>query len=234
MIDFRRSEEPPKSLAKRRRKNGRPSFEMDVYERLRDDFFGKCYLCEGPAEPSFQVEHREPFAHFPERGWDWTNLFPAHADACNQRRPAWPEGGTLDPTAGNQVATRLRQWLRPSDDPMSIEAFFEPYESEDLQAANTANELTWLHGGRDRHSRSIRRCIHREWQQLEKARKATLEACDQFGPNSPAAIKARRRFLARLADDAPYAGLLRGYIAQRVVHDKPREWLGLQPLPSRI
>jgi uncharacterized protein (TIGR02646 family) len=77
VIGVERRVEPPPSLASRS-----APFKDDVRTALDEDFGGKCYLCEGIASSSFDVEHLRPKCDFPELEFDWCNLFPAH---CLQR-----------------------------------------------------------------------------------------------------------------------------------------------------
>ena len=101
MINTPRTPEAPRSLTSGRRYN-----EPDVVDTLLRDFLGKCYLCETTISArEHSVDHRKPQALFPELIFTWDNLFPACRD-CNERRPAFPAEGLLDPNlAGGPGAT---------------------------------------------------------------------------------------------------------------------------------
>lgn len=46
-----------------------------VYEQLKTDFYGKCYLCEDDEPISIQIEHFEPHKNDLSKKYDWYNLF---------------------------------------------------------------------------------------------------------------------------------------------------------------
>ena len=77
MVKVERSFPAPSSLAVEAvKKNG--SYEKpDVVERLRQDFHNKCYICELKELQDPQVEHLMPHKNgrYPERKYDWNNLF---------------------------------------------------------------------------------------------------------------------------------------------------------------
>jgi hypothetical protein len=62
-----------------------------VYEQLKADFHGKCYLCEDDEPTSIQVEHFEPHKDDPLKKYDWCNLF-FSCGHCNNLKGArfWP------------------------------------------------------------------------------------------------------------------------------------------------
>jgi hypothetical protein len=106
VINAVRSTDAPGSLAAGKRYNG-----QDVVDALLRDFRGKCYLCESRlSRRQHSVDHRRPQAQFPELAFVWSNLFPSCRD-CNERRPAYPIGGLLDPTS-DDVEAQLHQTLQ--------------------------------------------------------------------------------------------------------------------------
>jgi hypothetical protein len=138
MIDVERSLPAPESLAAKRNWDGE-----DVKQRLLADFLGKCYLTEELLlRGNFEIDHFCPQAQdqFPELKFEWANLFPASPQANLRRRRKWPEGGLLDPSAGEDVEGRLLQWLDEDRNPRFI-----PRDSNDSAAANSADELDHLH-----------------------------------------------------------------------------------------
>ena len=77
MVKIERSFPAPESLAVEAQKlNGRYDCQ-DVIERLRSDFHNKCYICEMKDLQDPNVEHLLPHKNgkFPERKFDWGNLF---------------------------------------------------------------------------------------------------------------------------------------------------------------
>lgn len=77
MVKIERSFPAPDSLAGEAKKaNGRYD-GPDVIERLKKDFHNKCYICEMKELQDPNVEHLLPHKNgrYPERKFDWENLF---------------------------------------------------------------------------------------------------------------------------------------------------------------
>lgn len=77
MVKIERSFPAPESLAEEARKvNGRYDKE-DVIEQLKKDFNNKCYICGMKELQDPNVEHLLPHksGKYPERKFDWENLF---------------------------------------------------------------------------------------------------------------------------------------------------------------
>lgn len=77
MVKIERSFPAPSSLAKEAAKNNGSYEKPDVVERLREDFYNKCYICELKNLQDPQVEHLLPHKNgkYKERKFDWNNLF---------------------------------------------------------------------------------------------------------------------------------------------------------------
>ena len=77
MVKVERSFPAPESLAKEAQKKNGSYSEPDVIRRLKKDFHDKCYICEMNHLQDPQVEHLLPHKNgkFPERKYDWNNLF---------------------------------------------------------------------------------------------------------------------------------------------------------------
>ena len=77
MIRVNRSYPAPSSLATEASKASGAYNLPDVTERLRKDFFDKCYICEIKPVSDPEVEHRLPHKGntIPGRKYDWDNLF---------------------------------------------------------------------------------------------------------------------------------------------------------------
>jgi uncharacterized protein (TIGR02646 family) len=173
MIRVHRREVAPASLATIQK---RP-FKEDVLQALHEDFHGKCYLCEGLAAESFDVEHLHPVADFAELEFDWGNLFPAHS-RCNQRRKTWnvieracgkmrwPEGGMLDCTS-DDIDARLKQELTTVVSGVSIE--FAEVDANDRAALNTAIELNAIHSKDNFWGKQICNLVERQYERALRA-----------------------------------------------------------------
>lgn len=85
MVKVERSFPAPESLQEEADKvNGRYD-KQDVIERLKRDFHNKCYICETKELQDPNVEHLLPHKNgkYPERKFDWENLFWSCAH-CNE------------------------------------------------------------------------------------------------------------------------------------------------------
>jgi hypothetical protein len=220
--DVSRSPAPPPSLASQTQYNGE-----DVRERLRVDFSDQCYLCEGYLERSWQVEHLRPRSAFPDREFDWTNLYPACA-ICNQRRlkwgrlglfvdglhKPWPVDGMLDPTGGDDIAGRLHQWIELGIGVEHTHVHFVARAPADKPASNTATELRHLHNGPREDAKLLREYI----------RGRLTQVLVRIGNLSGRSGDARTHILAEirvmLAPTAPYASLLRECVRRVYEHDR--------------
>lgn len=77
MVKIERSYPAPSSLAEEAQKKNGSYEKPDVVERLKRDFHNKCYVCEMKNLQDPQVEHLLPHKNgrYPERKFDWDNLF---------------------------------------------------------------------------------------------------------------------------------------------------------------
>ncbi len=77
MVKVERSFPAPESLAEEAGKASGKYDKPDVIERLREDFHNKCYICEMKGLQDPNVEHLLPHKNgkYPERKFDWENLF---------------------------------------------------------------------------------------------------------------------------------------------------------------
>jgi hypothetical protein len=77
MVKVERSYPAPKSLAIEAEKKNGSYREPDVIDQLKRDFHDKCYICELKRLQDPNVEHLLPHKNgrFPERKFDWDNLF---------------------------------------------------------------------------------------------------------------------------------------------------------------
>lgn len=75
MINIEKSTPPPKCLEKEKNKANGDYKCGDVLERIKNDFFNKCYLCEFKEPPTINVEHFTPHLGNNDLKFDWNNLF---------------------------------------------------------------------------------------------------------------------------------------------------------------
>lgn len=230
MIDVKRSDAPPASLATQKSYAGH-----DVKHRLEVDFHGKCYLCEGALSGTFQVEHLVPVTVDASLKFEWTNLFPAHGDRCNQRRLKYPEAGLLNPSVEPRAEARLRQSLDLKVGALGVDVHFLPVRPDDAAATNTAAELNHIHNNDDTygHAQGIRQGIASQWTHVQRALVSAHAHRVEFGEQSIEFREARERFLRLIDRDAPYAGLIRTKINEEMWQPKVRALFDLDARLAR-
>ncbi len=220
MIDVDRPSEAPASLATTASYKGE-----DVRRSLLETFFGKCYLCEGPfVHEQFNVEHLRPKHAFPELEREWTNLFPAHGQSCNNRRinwdgrkQGWPVDGMLDCAGGENVEKRLYQALTYSDE-LKPQVEFRAIDPNDKPADNTARELMYIHNGSPQASH---RCADRMLREIEGQYGQALACLIRYlttrQPND-----LRRLEVCFLAKNAHYSAVVRTSLRNHLRKLKPQ------------
>jgi len=77
MINIQRSEAPKHKFKYN---------DVDIKDKIRNDFFELCYICEEYVPVDFQIDHFFPKNNFPELENDWNNLFFC-CPKCNEERP---------------------------------------------------------------------------------------------------------------------------------------------------
>ncbi len=98
MVKIERTPTPPPSLAvEAKKKSGKYNLD-DVVEQLEQDFHSKCYLCEMDSLTNREVEHLLPHKNgtYPERKFDWDNLFLACGNCNKLKNKSEYDGKILD------------------------------------------------------------------------------------------------------------------------------------------
>jgi hypothetical protein len=75
MINIKKSTPPPLCLEKEKKKANGDYKCGDVLERIKNDFYNKCYICEYKEPPSINVEHFLPHKGDKDLKFAWDNLF---------------------------------------------------------------------------------------------------------------------------------------------------------------
>lgn len=98
MVKVQRSFPAPASLETESRKLSGSYCEPDVIERLKQDFHNKCYICELKDLQDTEVEYLVPHhnGRYPERKFDWNNLFWSCGHCNKVKNQQKYEGGILD------------------------------------------------------------------------------------------------------------------------------------------
>lgn len=98
MVKIERSLLAPPSLAIDAKKANGSCTQQDVIDQLKHDFHDKCYICELSNLSDPNVEHLLPHknGHYPERKFDWNNLFWSCPHCNNIKSQRKYDEGILD------------------------------------------------------------------------------------------------------------------------------------------
>lgn len=98
MVKIKRSFPAPESLAEEAKKVNGKYDKPDVIARLKEDFHNKCYICEMKDLQDPNVEHLYPHKNgkYPERKFDWENLFWSCGHCNGVKNNSKYDGGILD------------------------------------------------------------------------------------------------------------------------------------------
>lgn len=110
MVKVERTSTPPPSLAIEKEKARGSYSELDVHQQLKQDFNGKCYLCEIDELQSVEVEHLRPHREDKELKFAWDNLFYS-CRHCNSVKKQNKYNGTILDCCKTDPETVLEQLL---------------------------------------------------------------------------------------------------------------------------
>jgi uncharacterized protein (TIGR02646 family) len=98
MVKVERTFPAPESLERESKKKTGSYSEPDVVEQLKKDFHNKCYICEINELQDPQVEHLLPHmdGKYPERKFDWNNLFWSCGHCNNVKNQRKYNNGIID------------------------------------------------------------------------------------------------------------------------------------------
>ena len=98
MVKVERTFPAPISLEIEKQKKSGSYSEPDVIEQLKKDFHNKCYVCELADLQDPQIEHLLPHKNgeYPERKFDWNNLFWACGHCNGVKNQKKYDDGILD------------------------------------------------------------------------------------------------------------------------------------------
>lgn len=128
MVKVERSFPAPDSLAEEARKADGKYDKPDVIERLKKDFHNKCYICEMKELQDPNVEHLLPHKNgkYPERKFDWENLFWSCSHCNGVKNNGKYDNGILDCC---------------KDDPKKVLSFSLENDDVTITILNADNEL---------------------------------------------------------------------------------------------
>ncbi len=96
MVKIERTPTPPASLVVEAAKENGTYGKEDVWNQLRKDFHGKCYLCENDRATSVEIEHLIPHKGDKTLKFDWNNLFFSCAHCNSMKNKREYDGKILD------------------------------------------------------------------------------------------------------------------------------------------
>lgn len=206
MVKIERSYPPPESLKSEAKKSSGSYSKPDVVEQLRKDFFNKCYICELDNLQDPQVEHLYPHKNgkYPERKFDWDNLFWACGHCNLVKNHAKYDEGILD--CCKVDPEKVISFTLASGD-----VYVNPRNIEDKKAALTAELVTEVFNLKNTGMRTYK--SEMRLKQLTKEMNKlfdSLEEIQQF-PNSKVA---KRKIAALLERKSRFAAFKRNYIRE--------------------
>lgn len=169
-----------------------------VYELIRNDFHGKCYLCEDNEVTAIQIDHLEPHRGDRDKKYDWRNLFFSCAHCNNLKGDRyWPLLNCTDP--GHQVWRSIELVVTKDFPKVSVDVIGHPSPGQHEACDNTRQLL----------DAALSNNATTQFKREEAAilRKKMLRASDAL---NQAVIADDEEAIQRvIANDAPFAGLCR-------------------------
>jgi hypothetical protein len=112
MIHIKKSQPAPECLIREQAKASGDYKCGDVLERIKQDFYNKCYICGYADPPSINVEHFRPHRGDTNLKFSWDNLFWACAHCNNIKLDAYDD--MLNCTDSHQnIESRLKYEFKP-------------------------------------------------------------------------------------------------------------------------
>lgn len=111
MIHLPKSQPAPLSLESEKKKITGSYKEIDVLERLKEDFKNKCYICETKEPQIINVEHFKPHKGNIDLKFDWNNLFFSCGHCNNTKLDKFDD--ILNCTESNAIETKIKYEIKP-------------------------------------------------------------------------------------------------------------------------
>lgn len=204
MVKVTRSMPAPESLAIEKTKANGSYSKPDVVDRLKRDFYDKCYICElkGLSDP--QIEHLLPHNNGADkdRMFDWNNLFWACGHCNRVKNQGKYDNGILDCC---MVDPEVRLLFYVDNDSVKI----VPTENEDAEAALTAELLCEVYNLTNTGMRIVE-CAHRVNKLLEQMNRL-YKVLNMYRDN-PGNKIIMRMLKVMLRRDSEFAAFKRCYV----------------------
>lgn len=204
MVKVERTFPAPGSLAIESQKKSGHYDKPDVIRQLREDFHDKCYICEIKPLQDPEVEHLLPHENgkYPERKFDWKNLFWS-CGHCNKikNQEKYAEGilDCCEQDPEERICFRLQE------DNVDVLA----KDGQDKKAARTA-ELVWeVFNKKNTEMRVVK--SEMRLQELQKEMNILYDTLEDIKKN-PASKTTARKLKALLRRESGFAAFKRCYV----------------------
>ncbi len=171
-----------------------------VFDQIKEDFRGKCYLCENDELVSIQIEHFEPHKKDLNKKFNWANLFYS-CGHCNNIKGAdfWPLLNCTD--ADDRVWDSIHIRLMPFPK-ITVEISVTSACPKTAEGENTRRLLEKAIAGKNTTAMKM--------VEADNLRKKMLRVYTEFvtaieGRNTEAVLEA-------VSDHSPFAGMLRWHL----------------------
>lgn len=208
MIKIERSFPAPESLAiEAQKKNG--SYEKeDVVERLVKDFHNKCYICGMDKLQDPQVEHLLPHkdGKYPERKFDWNNLFWACGHCNGIKNQTKFDVGIIDCCKSDPEKSIIFQLQEGK-------VLVKAKDDKDMQAVLTAELITEVFEKTNTAMRTYKCAMrYRELNQEMNKLYDSIEGLQDY----PESVFAMRKIKALLRRESRFAAFKRNYVRENI------------------
>lgn len=190
--------QPLLEAAKQRGKEGDANAyrTSPIFDRIKQDFFGKCYLCEDDEPTAVEIDHFQPHRGDLNKKFDWNNLFYACHHCNGVKGVSWPLLNCTNPD--HQIWESLEIRFKPFPK-ATVEVRLSPNSTKPVEGENTRGLLEKIFEGKDAtpiqrvNAESLRKKINRVYGAFQKALlQNDVGTVQEF-----------------IADQAPFAGIMR-------------------------
>lgn len=206
MVKIERTFPAPKSLEIEAGKANGSYNEQDVIEQLKKDFHNKCYICELDDLQDPQVEHLLPHKNgkYPERKFDWNNLFWSCGHCNIVKNQKKYDEGILDcckEDPEEAISFNLEGGM----------VYIYPRNEGDKKAALTSELVTEVFNLKNTGMRTYKSAMR--IRELTREMNKLFDSLEEIHDNPDSRV-ARRKLLALLARKSRFAAFKRNYIRE--------------------
>lgn len=204
MVNYSKSQPPPASLATEKVKGKSGKYNKpDVLERLENDFYNKCYICEQKAPISINVEHLKSHRGNLDLKFDWSNLFWG-CTHCNLTKGTQFDNILNCTFDDHDVLNWIICRMKPY--PKEMVSFEENYLGGDLknELSNTVELLKRVYNGttshKEKEAANLRRRLQKELIEFQE----NLFVCYNDLADEAIRLKAKQDIKNSLKPQAPF------------------------------